>query len=211
MNTHLWLAFFLTATAAALVPGPAVLYVVGQAMRHGANKAVAANLGILSGNTVWFTASAVGLATLVAFAQPVFVAIKWLGVAYLSWLGFCAWRDAVRGSGSAQRIAAPVPTGARMWRQGVLLQLANPKAILFFTALLPQFVDPARPIASQILVLAATSIVSEFFVLVGYAWLAARGGALLIERPRLARATDAAAGTCLLGAGIGLALAHPLR
>jgi homoserine/homoserine lactone efflux protein len=211
MNTHLWLAFFITATAAAFVPGPAVLYVVGQAMRHGANKAVAANLGILSGNAIWFTASAVGLATLVAFAQPVFVAIKWLGVAYLTWLGISAWRDAVRGSGSMQRIAAPVPTGVRMWRQGVLLQLANPKAILFFTALLPQFVDPAQAIAPQILVLAATSIVSEFFVLAGYAWLAARGGALLIARPRLARATDAAAGSCLIGAGLGLALAHPVR
>jgi threonine/homoserine/homoserine lactone efflux protein len=211
MNTHLWLAFFITATAAAFVPGPAVLYVVGQAMRHGASKAVAANLGILSGNTVWFAASAVGLATLVAFAAPVFVAIKWLGVAYLTWLGLCAWRDALRGSESSQRIAPPVASGARMWRQGVLLQFANPKAILFFTALLPQFVEPKQPIAPQIFVLAVTSMVSEFFVLVGYAWLAARGGALLVSRPRLARATDAAAGSCLLGAGIGLALAHPAR
>ena len=211
MNPHLWLAFLITATVAAFVPGPAVLYVVGQAMRHGANKAVAANLGILSGNTVWFAASAVGLATLVAFAAPVFVAIKWLGVAYLTWLGLGAWRDAVRGSEPSRRIAPPVKSGARMWRQGVLLQLANPKAILFFTALLPQFVEPSQPIAPQILVLAVTSIVSEFFVLAGYAWLAARGGALLVARPRLARVTDAAAGSCLLGAGIGLALAHPAR
>ncbi len=208
MNTSLWLAFFITATVAALVPGPAVLYVAGQAMRHGVPKAIAANLGILSGNAVWFTASAIGLATLVAFASPVFVAIKWLGVAYLAWLGFCAWRDAVRGTSASTRVGAPVATGKRIWRQGVLLQLANPKAILFFTALLPQFVDPARAVAPQIGVLAATSIVSEFVVLAGYAWLAARGGALLVARPRLARATDAAAGTCLIGAGIGLALAH---
>ena len=90
-------------------------------------------------------------------------------------------------------------------------QLANPKAVLFFTALLPQFVDPARAIAPQVAILAATSITSEFFVLAGYAWLAARGGALLIARPQLARITDAAAGTCLIGAGIGLALAHPTR
>jgi homoserine/homoserine lactone efflux protein len=193
MNTSLWLAFFITATVAALVPGPAVLYVVGESMRHGAAKAVAANLGILSGNAVWFTASAVGLATLVAYASPVFVAIKWLGAAYLAWLGFRAWRDAVRGTSAAPRFGAPVASTARMWRQGVLLQLANPKAILFFTALLPQFVDPAHAIAPQIGVLAATSIGSEFVVLAGYAWLAARGGALLVARPRLVRATDAAA------------------
>jgi threonine/homoserine/homoserine lactone efflux protein len=157
---------------------------------------------------VWFTASALGLAALVAIAQPMFVAIKWLGVGYLTWLGLSAWRDALRGTGSAQRIAPPVASGARMWRQGVLLQFANPKAILFFTALLPQFVDPAHAIAPQVLVFAATSMVSEFFVLAGYAWLAAHGGALLVARPRLARATDAAAGSCLLGAGIGLALAQ---
>ena len=210
MNPHLWLAFLITATAMAFVPGPAVLYVAGQGVRHGAKKAVAANLGILSGNAVWFAASAVGLATLIAVAAPVFIVIKWLGVAYLAWLGLCAWRDAVRGTGSLT-IARPVPTGLRMWRQGVLLQLANPKAILFFTALLPQFIDTAHAIAPQVFVLAVTSIVSEFFVLAAYAWLAARGGALLLARPRLARASDAAAGTCLIGAGIGLALAHPMR
>jgi len=210
MNPHLWLAFLITATAMAFVPGPAVLYVAGQGVRHGAKKAVAANLGILSGNAVWFAASAVGLATLIAVAAPVFIVIKWLGVVYLAWLGLCAWRDAVRGTGSLT-IARPVPTGLRMWRQGVLLQLANPKAILFFTALLPQFIDTAHAIAPQVFVLAVTSIVSEFFVLAAYAWLAARGGALLLARPRLARASDAAAGTCLIGAGIGLALAHPMR
>jgi homoserine/homoserine lactone efflux protein len=211
MTPQLWLAFLVTATAAAMVPGPAVLYVVGQGMRHGARKALAANVGILSGNALWFAASAAGLAALVAFAAPVFVLIRWIGVVYLTWLGLCAWRDAVRGSPSALRIAPALANGARMWRQGVLLQLANPKAVLFFTALLPQFVDPRQSVAPQVAVLAATSIVSEFFVLAGYAWIAARGGALILARPRLARATDAAAGSCLVGAGIGLALAQPMR
>jgi homoserine/homoserine lactone efflux protein len=209
MNLSIWLAFLITATVASFVPGPAVLYVVGQGMRHGARKAIAANLGILSGNAIWFTASAIGLAALVAIAAPVFNAIRWLGVAYLTWLGISAWRDALRGTDATQRIAPPVPGTFRMWRQGVLLQLANPKAILFFTALLPQFVDAKQPIAAQIGVLAITSIASEFVVLAFYGWLAARGGALLVARPRLARATDAAAGTCLVGAGVGLAFVHP--
>lgn len=212
MNTHLWLAFLITATALSLVPGPAVLYVAGQGMRHGRMPGIAAALGVLSGNAIWFAASAFGLATLVALAAPVFVAIKWLGAAYLTWLGLCAWRDAVRGSDSPRIVARPLPAGDRIWRQGVLLQLANPKAVLFFTALLPQFVDAKHAIAPQVLLLAVTSIVSEFFVLAAYASLAARGGALLIDaRPRLARAGDAAAGTCLIGAGVGLALAHPGR
>ena len=209
MNFSIWLAFFITATVASFVPGPAVLYVVGQGMRHGARKAIAANLGILSGNAIWFTASAIGLAALVAVAAPVFTAIRWLGVLYLLWLGINAWRDALRGTDATQRIAPSVPGTFRMWRQGVLLQLANPKAILFFTALLPQFVDATHAIAPQIGILAVTSITSEFAVLAFYGWLAAHGGALLVARPRLARATDAAAGTCLVGAGVGLAFVHP--
>jgi homoserine/homoserine lactone efflux protein len=208
MTTQTWLAFFVTETALSLVPGPAVLYVVGQAMRHGAPRALEANLGILSGNTLYFLLSAFGLAALVAAAAPLFVAIKWFGVAYLAWLGLAEWRDALRGAGLRPSAARGAPAPFAMWRRGVLLQLANPKAILFFTALLPQFVDPAQAVAPQIAVLALTSVASEFVVLAGYAWVAARGGRVLYAHPRYARCTGAAAGTCLIGAGVGLALAQ---
>ncbi|MBA8887708.1 homoserine/homoserine lactone efflux protein [Dokdonella fugitiva] len=208
MTTQTWLAFFVTETALSLVPGPAVLYVVGQAMRHGAPRAFAANLGILSGNTLYFLLSAFGLAAVVAAAAPLFVAIKWLGVAYLAWLGIAEWREALRGAGLRTSAVRGTPAPFAMWRQGVLLQLANPKAILFFTALLPQFVDPAQAVAPQIAVLALTSVASEFAVLAGYAWVAARGSRALHANPRYARCTGAAAGTCLIGAGIGLALAQ---
>ena len=208
MITQTWLAFFVTETALSLVPGPAVLYVVGQAMRHGAPRALAANLGILSGNTLYFLLSAFGLAALVAAAAPLFVAIKWLGVAYLAWLGIAEWREALRGAGLRTSAVRGAPAPFAMWRQGVLLQLANPKAILFFTALLPQFVDPAQAVAPQVAVLALTSVASEFVVLAGYAWVAARGSRALHANPRYARCTGAAAGTCLIGAGIGLALAQ---
>jgi homoserine/homoserine lactone efflux protein len=202
-----WLAFFLTETALCFVPGPAVLYVVGQAMRHGAPRALAANAGILSGNAVYFVLSGLGLAALVAAAAPLFVAVKWAGVAYLAWLGLRELHAALRG-GATLTAAKAAPTGWRMWRQGLLLQLANPKAILFFTALLPQFVDAREPIAAQIAILGITTAVTEFIVLNIYGVLAARGGTALATRPRLARVTQAAAGTCLLGAGAGLALAH---
>ena len=208
MITQTWLAFFVTETALSLVPGPAVLYVVGQAMRHGAPRALAANLGILSGNTLYFLLSAFGLAALVAAAAPLFVAIKWLGVAYLAWLGIAEWREALRGAGLRTSAVRGAPAPFAMWRQGVLLQLANPKAILFFTALLPQFVDPAQAVAPQVAVLALTSVASEFAVLAVYAWVAARGSRALHANPRYARCTGAAAGTCLIGAGIGLALAQ---
>lgn len=207
MTLQTWLAFFVTETALCFVPGPAVLYVAGQAMRHGAWRALAANAGILSGNAVYFILSALGLAALVAAAAPLFVAIKWLGVAYLAWLGLSELRAAWRGTAPTLD-PKPAPAGWRMWRQGLLLQLANPKAILFFTALLPQFVDAKDSIAFQILVLGLTTAVTEFIVLNIYGALAARGGAALATRPALARWSSAAAGTCLLGAGAGIAFAH---
>ena len=112
MNFSIWLAFFITATVASFVPGPAVLYVVGQGMRHGARKAIAANLGILSGNAIWFTASAIGLAALVAVAAPVFNAIRWLGVAYLTWLGISAWREKNSQTSAPSSATAPTTNGS---------------------------------------------------------------------------------------------------
>ena len=202
MNPSLWLAFFVTATVAALVPGPAVLYVVGQGMRHGARKALAANLGILSGNLIWFTASAIGLAALVAYAAPVFVAIKWIGVAYLVWFGA---RTILRppkletvqpdkGRGSAGRLFAG----------GFMLQIVNPSVLLFFTAFLPQFLDPRAALVPQLAILAAATAAIEIVTQLVYAFLAGRFRALLTA-PRFARWTDRIAGSLLIAAGLGMA------
>jgi homoserine/homoserine lactone efflux protein len=141
-------------------------------------------------------------AALVAAAAPLFVAIKWFGVAYLAWLGLAEWRDALRGAGLRPSAARGAPAPFAMWRQGVLLQLANPKAILFFTALLPQFVDPARPVAMQFIVLGVISIVVELPVLLLYGYAADRGRA---RYGRHAPLFQRLAGACLIAAGAKLA------
>jgi threonine/homoserine/homoserine lactone efflux protein len=100
----------------------------------------------------------------------------------------------------------PKVNGPRLWLRGFGLQVANPKALIFFTALLPQFINPAEPVAWQVLILGISSVVGEFFVLVGYGVLAGRA-AHLARLPRFVRLTDRIAGMLLVGAGAGLALA----
>lgn len=197
MSFAVWFLFFVTETVLAFSPGPAVLYVVGTGLRRGFAASFAASLGILSANTIYFFASALGLGVVIAQAPWLFVGLKWAGAAYLVWLAVAAFR-------AKPETAAPTGSGAQggwqAYRGALLLQLANPKAILFFTALLPQFVHPeaAWSVPFQIFVLGVTSVASEVLVLAGYGALAARA-ARLSSDPRLLRWFERASGACLLG------------
>ncbi|HET9485385.1 MAG TPA: LysE family transporter [Xanthomonadales bacterium] len=221
MSFATWLLYLVTDVALALTPGPAVLFVVATGLRHGLRPALGANLGILAANTVYFVASALGLGVLLASAEPVFVALKWLGAAYLVWLGIASLRAAAhagrRGAGeppaalaAGAKLPAATPGGdafATAFRAALLLQLGNPKAILFFTALLPQFVSPesSLPVAAQVAILGATGNAAEFLVLAGYGLLASRA-ARMSDDPRLLATFERASGVCLLGCA-ALALA----
>jgi threonine/homoserine/homoserine lactone efflux protein len=210
MSAGVLVLFLVTEIALALVPGPAVLFTLGTGLRHGLRAAVGANLGVLTGNAIYFAASAFGLGVLLAHAQPLFIAMKWLGAAYLVWLALGALRARVpeAPADGAAPTAAPANGSAwQAWRAATLLQLGNPKAILFFTALLPQFVraDAGWSVPLQILVLGIISAVAEFFVLFGYGALAARV-ARGSRDPRLLQTFERVSGVCLLGCA-ALALA----
>ena len=134
--------------------------------------------------------------------------MKWCGAAYLVYLGL---RLAVSPRGQPfedDRDARPIATasGWSILRAGFVLQIANPKALLFFVALLPQFIDPAGNVALQVGILAVSSIAVEFVVLLGYGVAAGRLSRWA-RRPRVARMTDRVAGTLLISAGVGLGLA----
>jgi threonine/homoserine/homoserine lactone efflux protein len=220
MNLWTWFLFFLTETALSFVPGPAVLFVIGTGLRRGLKPSIGANLGVLSANTIYFVASAAGLGVALAHARPLFTTIQYLGAAYLVWLGIASFRAAAAATGTATTTEDPQNLGAhlaandsgnhhvwRAYRTAVLLQLGNPKAILFFTALVPQFVRPDEgwSVPVQIAVLGVTSVVSEFFVLLGYGLLAARAAAATRD-PRLLQTVERASGACLIGCA-ALALA----
>lgn len=183
-----------------LTPGPAVLLIVSQAMRRGVGPSLRGALGILTGNALYFLLSALGLGALLAASRTVFALVKWIGAAYLVVMGL---KMIVRAPAGAE---AEAGARDRSFTQALLVQLSNPKALIFFTALLPQFIDPNGPVALQFLVLGMISTVIEFPVLAMYAFAADRGRALYARHTRW---IGRIAGGCLVAAGARLAATGP--
>lgn len=205
MSTHTWLLFALTEAVMSLTPGPAVMLVLSQGLKRGARGALWSNLGILAGNGVYFVLSAAGLGAVLLASYDVFFAIKWLGAAYLVYMGIAALLSRPAPvPGMASSVAA-VGQG-RTFANGIVLQLANPKALVFFVALLPQFIDPhaAMSLPAQIAILAATSWAIEFTILFAYGTVAAKLSRFA-ERPLSALWTSRVSGLLLIGAGVGVA------
>ncbi len=204
MSFTTWLFFSGTEALLCLTPGPAVLFVLSHGLAQGGRASLWANAGILTGNAFYFLLSALGLGAVLLASHEVFTAIKLLGAGYLVYLGV----RTILGIGLGLRADGGVRAATRDWAtlgRGFALQAANPKALMFFVALLPQFIDPARPIVLQILILGVTSVVIEFFVLAGYGYLAARAAAIAHE-PRFVALSNRVSGGMLVAAGAGLAL-----
>jgi homoserine/homoserine lactone efflux protein len=203
MSWQIWLLFVMTEAVLSLTPGPAVLFVLSQAIRRGAGKSVWGSWGILSANAMYFVLSATSLGAVIVASYKLFFLIKWAGAAYLVYLGVMSF------FGKHSPLALPETTadsrsGPRILRDGFFLQAANPKALLFFTAILPQFINAHHNVAFQIFVLGFSSMLVEFLVLFTYGQLAGR--ALATARSaRFEKLTNRIAGSLLIGAGVGLA------
>jgi homoserine/homoserine lactone efflux protein len=180
MTFKTWLLFLVMETALSLSPGPAVFYTVSQGARGGWVRTLPAALGILSANALYFALSATSLGAIIAASARFFTLAKWAGAAYLVYLGVRALASAGHSQAVAlSGAAAAAPTAdhkdrRRVYLGALTLQLANPKALLFFLALLPQFIDLKTAVVPQMLILAATSMIPEFCILMGYGWLAHR-------------------------------------
>jgi homoserine/homoserine lactone efflux protein len=192
-----WL-YLLTEAALSLSPGPAVMLVIAYGLAQGARRSLLAVLGVLSANALYFAISATALGAVLVASQPFFIAVKWLGAAYLAYIGF----SALFGRPSPITVSNPIPqerSARTIYLSALTLQLANPKTLIFFIAILPQFVDPTLPIGAQMVWLAIGSIVPELLILGGYGYLASRAADLATD-VRYARITDRIAGVLVLGA-----------
>jgi homoserine/homoserine lactone efflux protein len=176
MTLKTWLLFLVMETALSLSPGPAVFYVVSQGARGALRRSLPAAAGIISANAIYFALSATSLGAIIAASARFFTIAKWVGAAYLIYLGIKALRSARSSRAVALDNSAPLELGdrRRVYLGALTLQLANPKALLFFLALLPQFIEPTEHVVPQMLILAATSMLPEFCILLGYGWLAHR-------------------------------------
>jgi threonine/homoserine/homoserine lactone efflux protein len=194
-----WLTFCVTETVLCLMPGPAVLLVLSTAAGRGARAGLGAALGILAANTVYFALSATGVVAAHAASRDLFVAIQWVGAAYLIWIGLRMLRPHHTHRTSTEPVVLTHP-----FVRGFVVQIANPKAVVFFAALLPQFINPAIPVPGQILILGATSLAIELSVLGGYAHAAVHARNLV--GVRVAGALHWLGGGLLIALGVRLAI-----
>jgi threonine/homoserine/homoserine lactone efflux protein len=192
------LAVFCAASLAlAVVPGPAVLYIVAQSVHGGRRAGVVSALGIASGGLVHVLAAVIGLSAILAASAEAFTAVKLLGAAYLVYLGIrtlCGRDDRIGGR-------AAEPTLARTYRQGIVVNVLNPKTALFFLAFLPQFVEPDGSTRGQLAALGAIFVVIALTSDLVWALVAGTAGAVLRRSRTFLRVQRYVSGTIFVGLG----------
>ncbi|MEM9639615.1 MAG: LysE family transporter [Pseudomonadota bacterium] len=157
-------------------PGTSQLLMISNSIRHGLRRSAFTVAGDLSANAVQMTAAAFGLAAVIATSASAFLWIKWLGVAYLLWIGLQLFLSKDAG----REVGAGTAGGAvRLFRQAFVTSMANPFAVVFFGALFPQFIDPALPVLPQLLILGVTYIVVDGVILLLWGWLGVRAATAL--------------------------------
>jgi threonine/homoserine/homoserine lactone efflux protein len=203
-------ALFALATIVLLiVPGPAVIFVVTRSVAQGRRAGLVSVLGVHAGSLVHVAAAALGLSALLAASATAFAAVKYLGAAYLVFLGL---QRLLRRGGGEEGIGVPAVPLRRLFGQGVVVNVLNPKTAIFFLAFLPQFVSPARgPVALQVAVLGLTFIALGMVSDGAYALLAGSLASRLRRTQRARRRLDRASGVVYLGLGAAAALAGEAR
>ena len=172
MNFTLWLSFAATFAILAITPGPSVLLATANSMNHGSRKAIATILGGLSANTLQILLASLGLATIITTSASVFNAIKWVGVAYLIYMGVTKLL-AKPGTGNL-RTDKKDKSFFKLYSEGFLMSASNPKAIVFIAAFFPLFIDQNLPFAPQVIILGLTYLVMDGICLLTYVHFADR-------------------------------------
>lgn len=198
MSLELWLAFTAASTVLLLIPGPTVLLVVSYALGQGWRAAMPMAAGVALGDFTAMTLSMLGLGALLAASASVFTVLKWVGAAYLIYLGIKLWRagDALQAEPRSDAASA-----AKMLGHAWLVTALNPKSITFFVAFLPQFLDPAGDFWLQMLVFETTFLVLAAANAAGYALVAGKARQA-VANPRVIRAVNRTGGALLVGAGV---------
>ena len=195
------LAFVPAAIALNLSPGADMLFCLGQGLRSGARPAVAASAGISVGSMVHVTIAGLGLGAAVAALPWLFDVIRWIGVVYLLWLAISALRRPLSSAG------APAVRAGRAFRDGLVVNLTNPKVILFVLAFLPQFIDPARgSVLAQFLILGSVISLGGFFINALVGIFAGGLGRRLTGSPGFSRAVGIASAGIFSALAVRLAL-----
>lgn len=205
MSLDLWVAFALASTALLAIPGPTVMIVVSYALGRGRASAWATVPGVALGDLTAMTISVLGAGAILAASATLFTILKLCGAAYLVWLGIRLWRAAP--SPIAVTGTAAKALGRRMFWNAYVVTALNPKSIVFFIAFVPQFIDPDRPWAIQVLILETTFVALAAVNAALWAVLVGRLRSRF-QNPAMVRAVNRIGGSVLIGAGLLTAAAR---
>ncbi|ASP23002.1 homoserine/homoserine lactone efflux protein [Antarctobacter heliothermus] len=198
MDLNLWLAFVAASTALLLIPGPTVLLVLSYALSKGRSVAVASAAGVASGDFIAMSLSLAGLGALVAASATLFTILKWVGAAYLIWLGVKLIRSA---PSKGLSLPATEVTARGVFAHNLAVTVLNPKSIAFFIAFVPQFVATDAPLLPQFAILVTTFVTLATLNALAYA-LAADRLRQMISRPSVLTGLTRAGGATLIGMGV---------
>ncbi len=200
-----WLAFAGASAILVAIPGPTVLLVISYALAHGRKSALATVLGVGLGDFTSMTCSMVGLGAFLLTSATLFTVLKWIGAAYLIYMGIRLWRAPVGGAkdeaAADESASAGETRPLRILLHAYIVTALNPKGIIFFIAFLPQFLDTARPVVPQMLICGATFLVLAIGNAALYALMAA-AARQTIRKPSVQRRVNRVGGSLLIGAGL---------
>lgn len=202
MTFTTWLLFVAVAAISIISPGPAVLVALRNGMSGGLGQVALSSLGNILGLVCVASFAVMGLGALLTASEWMFTLVKGLGALYLIYLGIRQWRNPINTMVTKHVISAQRRKGAVIL-EGALVAISNPKAILFFTALFPQFLSPSVPLMPQLLLMVGTFMALSFLVLLTYGGLA-RAIARWLHTPRRARWFHRTMGSAFIGLGISL-------
>jgi len=196
VTLELYLAYVAATLVVLAIPGPTIMLVVSYALTQGRKSAFASVMGVGLGDATAATASLMGLGAILAASAAAFSVLKWVGAAYLIWLGIKMWRSRPKALGPHK--VADVPTKKIFWHAYVVTAL-NPKGIIFFMAFLPHFIAPQAPVIPQLALLGSTFVVLGILNAAVYAFAAAALGQKM-RSPSLMRLVNRIGGTFLISA-----------
>jgi len=201
VDLHVWLAFLGASCVIAVSPGSGAVLSMSHGLSYGVRRTTATIVGLQLGLAVILLVAGLGVGAVLTASASAFLVVKVVGACYLLWLGWRQWRAPVaKIEGDAAEAAEPDLSASQRVLRGFLTNVTNPKGIVFMAAVLPQFIQPTRPLWLQLLVLLATTVMVDVTVMHGYAWLAARLQGML-RSVRARRAQNRVLGGVLMAMG----------
>ena len=202
MDLSVWLTYFLATIILSVTPGPGVFSSISSGLHHGFRLGLWNGVGMQVANMILVAIVSLGLGAILLASETMFSMVKWAGVIYLVYLGIVTWRAPTRGFQEDRDDRAQ--TAREVFMRGFFVNLTNPKGIIFFVAILPQFIDVARPQALQYAILASTTFAVDLVIMMVYTALAAKVLRVMSDPSQL-RWVNRTLGGAFVTAGVALA------